>query len=77
MNLFVLQPRYTSRGHLVILWRPWISTEDASIGYRSRNMFITQGDSIKQITLYPCSKSITKLQYVLRYDDEASDREIT
>ena len=40
-------------------------------------MFISRGDSVKQIIVHPLAKLVTKLQYVLWYDYEASDREIT
>ena len=32
VDSFVLQPQSTYEGHLVILWRLWISTIDAFIG---------------------------------------------
>ena len=77
MDLFVLQPRSTSEGHLVIMWRPWLATVYAFTGCIYRNMFLSWGDSIKQVTLYPPTKSVIKLQEILWYDDESSDREIT
>lgn len=61
VDFIVLQPRSTNEGHLVILGRPWLDTADAFIGCRSGNMFISRGDSIKQITLYPPTKSVTNL----------------
>lgn len=77
VDFFVLQPTSTSEIHLVILGRPWLSTMDSFIGCGSENMFISWNDSVKQVTLYLPSKSISKLQNFLWFDDEASDKYIS
>jgi hypothetical protein len=61
----------------VILGRPWIDTVDAFIGHIYGNMFTSWGDSVKQVTLYPPSKSMIDIQNVLWFDDVDSDKEIS
>lgn len=75
VDLFVLCPISTSEGHQVILGRPWISTTNTFIGLRSRKMYVSWGDSIKEVTLYPPTKSVIELKNVLWFDHEASDGE--
>ena len=75
VDLFILQPISTSKGHLMILGRPWLAIANTFIGCQSKNMFISQGYSIKQITLYPHAKCIMEIQNILWYYDEASNRE--
>ena len=60
----------------MILGGLWLTTMDAFIGCRSESMFISRGDSIKQITLYPPTKLVMNLLDVLWYDDEVSDQNI-
>jgi hypothetical protein len=50
---YVIQPKSNLGGNPLIIGRPWITTTDAFIGCRYRNMTITNGTKIKQITLYP------------------------
>ena len=73
---FVILPRSTYEGHPMILGRPWSATVDAFIDYRYGNTFISWGDLVKKINLYPPTMSVTKLQDVLWYDDEYIDKEI-
>ena len=61
-DFFVLQPNSTSGGHPVVLGRPWLTIADAFIGCRSGEMYLPQGNSFKQVSLYPPTKAITKLQ---------------
>ena len=39
-------------------------------------MFISKGDLVKKVTLYPHTNFVTELQNFLWFDDEASDRDI-
>ena len=75
VDLFVLQPESTLGGHLVVFGRPWLATTDAFIGCRSGHMYLPQGNSFKQVSLYPPTKDITKMQDETWFDKEPSDGE--
>ena len=74
---FILQPKSTSGGHPIVLGRPWLATTDAFIECRSGDMFLSQGNLVKQVSLYPSAKSITEVQDVTWFDKEPSDGEIS
>lgn len=57
-DLIVLQPKNPVGGHPLILGRPWLATVNAYIGCRSGDMYISHGDSMKKVTLYPPPRSI-------------------
>jgi hypothetical protein len=69
VEFMVLQPKSPSGKHLIILGRPWLAIVDAFIDCRSRNMFISHGDSTKQVTLYPPTKPLTELENIMCYDN--------
>ena len=75
IDFFVLQPKTTSGGHPVLLGRPWLTTADTFIGYKSGEMYLPWGDSFKQVSLYPPSKAITKLQDETWFDKEPRNGE--
>ena len=77
VDLFILQPKSTSRGHSVVLGIPWLSKADAFIGCRLRDMFLPRGNLVKQVSLYPPTKSIIEVQDVTWFDREPSDGEIS
>ena len=62
VDLFLLQPKSTSRGHPIVLGRPWLARTHAFIGCRLGEMYLPEGNSFKQVSLYPPTKAITKLQ---------------
>ena len=41
---FILHPKSTLGGHLVVLGRPWLATIDAFIGCRLGDMFLPKGN---------------------------------
>ena len=61
IDFIVLQPKYPVGGHPLILGRLWLAMTDAYIGCRSRDMYISHGDSRKKVTLYPPARSIQEL----------------
>jgi hypothetical protein len=77
IDFFILQPKSASGGHPIDLGRPWLATVNAFIGCRSGTMYISRGESVKQIKLYPPSQPKTETQNILWYDNEASDVETT
>lgn len=54
----MLQPKTQLGGHSLILGRPWLATVDALTSYRSVLMIISNGNSTKNIVLYPPTKPI-------------------
>ena len=61
VDFFILQPKSTSRGHPVVLGISWLAIADAFIGCRSGDMFLSRGNLVKQVSLYPLAKSITEV----------------
>jgi hypothetical protein len=51
MDFMILQTKSNLGGHTLILGRPWLVIVDAFISFQSRNMTITNGAEVKQITL--------------------------
>ena len=77
IDFYILQPKSTLGRHPIVLGRPWLVTADAFIGCRSGTMYISRGESMKQIKLYPLAQPKTETQNILWYDNEASDIETT
>ena len=75
IDFFILHPKYTSRGHPLVLGRPWLATRYSFIGCRSGDMFLSRGNLFKQVSLYPLNKSITEVQYATWFDKGPSDGE--
>ena len=50
----------------MVLGRPWLATTDAFIGCKSGDMFLSRGNLVKQVSLYPLAKSITEVHDSLR-----------
>ena len=47
VDLYILQPKYASQGHPIVLGGPWLAIADAFIGCRSETMYISRGESVK------------------------------
>jgi len=77
VDFYILQPKSASGGHAIVLGRPWLATTDAFLGCRSGTMYISRGESVKQIKLYPPAQPKIETQHILWYDNEASDVETT
>lgn len=58
----------------MILGQPWLPTTNAYIGCHSGDMYISNGDSRKKVTLYPPARSIQELLDTL-WLDYSSDEE--
>jgi hypothetical protein len=54
----VIHSKDPTRGHLVILGRPWLATTNAFIGCREGEMTISNDLSIQKLTIYPPSQPI-------------------
>jgi hypothetical protein len=70
----ILHPKTNMGGYPLILGHPWLATIDAYIECHSGNMTISQGESVKNITLYPPTKSILEIEEPLWIPlDDGSD----
>jgi len=70
VDFMILTPKNNLGGHPLILGRPWLATADAFISCRSGDMYISDGNSKKKITLYPPAKEITEIDDKEWIDDE-------
>ena len=50
----------SSKGHPIILGRPWLATANAFIGCRDWEMTISNGLSTQRLILYPPAQPVTK-----------------
>jgi hypothetical protein len=58
VDFLVIHSKDPTRGHPIILERPWLATTDAFIGYREGEMTISNGLSIQKLTIYPPTQPI-------------------
>eukprot|EP00253_Pinus_taeda_P019786 PITA_19786 len=70
VDFMILTPKSNLGGHPLILGRPWLATTDAFISCRSRDVYISDGNSTKKFNLYPSAKAITEVGYNEWVDDE-------
>ena len=68
VDFYILQTKFASGGHPIVLGRPWLAIADAFIGCRSETMYISRGESVKQIKLYPPTQPKIETQHILWYD---------
>ena len=52
-NFMVIESKDPSKGHPIILGRPWLATANAFIGCRDGEMTISNGLSTQRLILYP------------------------
>lgn len=58
VDFLVINPKNRMDGHPLILWKPWLATIDAYIGFQIGIMTISRGYFIKNIIIYPPTKPI-------------------
>ena len=56
----VIESKDPSKGHPIILGRPWLATANALIGCRDGEMTISNGLSTQRLIVYPPSQPITE-----------------
>ena len=61
VDFMILSPKVNLSGYPVIRGRPWLSTTNANINCRSRNMTISNGQVTKQFDLYPPAQPLPDL----------------
>jgi hypothetical protein len=71
----VIHSKDPTKGHPVILGRPWLATTNAFIGCREGEMTISSGLSIHKLTIYPPSQPIMENLWWLECPYENEDWE--
>jgi hypothetical protein len=73
IDFMALETKFGLNGYLLILGRPWLTTTDAHINYRSWEMIIAHGQSLKKLTLYPLAKPFLEVEKPLWVGLEEGD----
>ena len=63
----VVESKDPSKGHPIILGRPWLDTANAFIGCRDGEMTISNGLSTQRLILYPPAQPITENSWWLNF----------
>ena len=71
----VIESKDPSKGHPIILGRPWLATTNAFIGCSDGEMTISNGLSTQRLMLYPQAHRVTKNSWWLNcsFGDEYFD----
>ena len=67
VKFMVVESKDPSKGHPVILGRPWLATANAFIGCRDGEMTISNGLSTQRLILYPPAQPVTKTLWWLDF----------
>jgi hypothetical protein len=67
VDFLVIHSKDPTKGHPVILGRPWMATTNAFIGFREGDMSISSGLSIQKLTIYPPTKPIMENLWWLEF----------
>jgi hypothetical protein len=75
IDFLVIHSKYPTKGHSVILGRPWLATANAFIGCREGEMTMSNGLSIQKLTIYPPAQPIMENLWWLECPYENEDWE--
>ena len=67
IDFMVVESKDPSKGHPIILGRPWLATANAFIECRDGEMTIYKGLSTRRLILYPPTQPITENSWWLNY----------
>ena len=67
VDFMVVESKDPSKGHPIILGRPWLATTNAFIGCRDGEMTISNWLSTQILILYPPAQPITKNSWWLNF----------
>ena len=67
IDFMAVESKDSSKGHPIILGRPWLDTANAFIGCRDGEMTISNGLSTQRLILYPPTQPVTKNLWWLDY----------
>jgi hypothetical protein len=60
VDFMIIHSKDPTKGHPIILGRPWLATANAFIGCRGGDMFISNGISSQKLTLFPHAWPVTE-----------------
>jgi len=60
VDFMIIHSKDPTKGHPIILGRPWLATTNAFIGCRGGDMFISNGISSQKLTLFPPTRPVTE-----------------
>jgi hypothetical protein len=60
VDFMIIHSKDPTKGHPIILGRPWLATTNAFIGCRGGDMFISNGISSQKLTLFPPARPVTE-----------------
>jgi hypothetical protein len=60
VDFMIIHSKDPTKGHPIILGRPWLATANAFIGCRGGDMFISNGISSQKLTLFPPARPVTE-----------------
>ena len=66
-DFMVVESKDPSKGHPIILGRPWLATANAFIGCRDGEMTISNGLSTQKLDLYPSAQPVTETLWWLYF----------
>jgi hypothetical protein len=75
VNFMIIHSKDPTKGHLIILGRPWLAMANAFIGCRGGDMFISNGISSQKLTLFPPAKPVTEELWWLKCPYHENDEE--
>ena len=67
VDFMVVESKDPSKGHPIILGRPWLATANAFIGCRDREMTISNGLSTKKLALYHPEQMVNETLWCLYF----------
>ena len=75
VDFMIVESKDPSKGHPIILGRPWLATANSFIGCRDGEMTISNGLSTQRLILYPPALPITETSWWLNcsFGDEDFD----
>jgi hypothetical protein len=60
VDFMIIHSKDPTKGHPIILGRPWLATANAFIGCPGGDMFISNGISSQKLTLFPPARPVTE-----------------
>jgi hypothetical protein len=75
IDFMIIHSKDPTKGHPIILGRPWLATANAFIGCHGGDMFISNGISSQKLTLFPPAQLVTEELWWLKCPYYKNDKE--
>jgi len=75
IDFMIIHSKDPTKGHRIILGRPWLATTNAFIRCRGGDMFISNGISSQKLTLFPLAQLVTEELWWLKFPYHENDEE--